>query len=336
VIDVTDTAALTPVQENAAGLSSAGLVDQVAAARAAGVDGADARILATCIADDLLLAAGSPSSAGDGTASTTVAAAVEVLTTGRSNGDPTGSQPGRADHVVRRHWLPLPPWRAVVLPLSAAGGDERSLPLLVHLLPAGSVRIIEGGNPLIRGSYVSIETELSALGASSLAGRIDDPAELVGIRSRAQLRLAAYLSGVAEGARRAAIARARERRQFGRPIGFNQAVAFPLATSAAHGAAVYALITLLAEAGAESGELPPSSAVLALAADQTRESTAASLHVTGAHGLTRDSAAQHFYTLAITHATLLGSPIALRRQAASGPGLRWFTNPHESREGDQR
>lgn len=332
---MTDTAALRPVPGNAVGSSAVGLVAQVAAARAAGVGGSDARILATCIADDLLLAAGAPSPAGDGAASTTVAAAVEVLTADTSNGDPTGSPPGQAAHVLRRDWLPLPPWRAVVLPLSAAGHDERSLPLLVHLLPARSVRVIERGNPLVKGVYASIETELSALGTSSLIGRIDDPSVLVGIRSRAQLRLAAYLSGVAEGARCAAIARARERRQFGRPIGFNQAVAFPLARSAADSAAAHALITLLAEAGAESGDLPPSSAVLALASDQARKSTAAALHVTGAHGLRRDSAAQHFYALAITHATLLGSPIALRREAASGPGLRWFTN-HEAREGDQR
>jgi len=135
--------------------------------------------------------------------------------------------------------------------------------------------------------------------------------------ARARVRQAAHLLGLAVGALQLAVARVGSRRQFGRPIGENQAVSFPLAR---HFAASEAVRLLLHKA-AWLDEQRADAALAALqalgyAAELALDATAWAVHVHGAAGLTRREPVHRYYLLAAAEAVRWGTPRELWREAA--------------------
>ncbi|MFF7755225.1 acyl-CoA dehydrogenase family protein [Streptomyces sp. NPDC007971] len=135
---------------------------------------------------------------------------------------------------------------------------------------------------------------------------------------RARLRQAAHLLGLACGAHRLAVQRAANRHQFGRPIGENQAVAFPLAEQFAHLEAVRLLVHEAAW-DADGGRPAAVGATqsLAYAAELALQVTAHAVHVHGAAGITGDFAVQRHYRTAAVEATRWGAPTSLWREAGA-------------------
>ncbi|WP_030790707.1 acyl-CoA dehydrogenase family protein [Streptomyces sp. NRRL S-920] len=133
---------------------------------------------------------------------------------------------------------------------------------------------------------------------------------------RARVRQAAHLLGLAAGAHRLAVGRAARRRQFGRSIGENQAVAFPLAEQFAH---LEAGRLLIGEAAwdADGGRPAAVGATqsLAYAAELALRVTAYAVHVHGAAGITGEYAVQRYYRAAAVEATRWGAPTALWQEA---------------------
>ncbi|MFI9562630.1 acyl-CoA dehydrogenase family protein [Streptomyces rishiriensis] len=136
--------------------------------------------------------------------------------------------------------------------------------------------------------------------------------------ARARVRQAAYLLGLASGAHRLAVQRAATRRQFGRPIGENQAVAFPLAEQFAHLEAVRLLVHEAAwdADGGRPGAVGAAQS-LAYAAELALQVTAHAVHVHGAAGISKDSAVQGHYRVAAVEATRWGAPASLWREAGA-------------------
>ncbi|MDF9815301.1 acyl-CoA dehydrogenase family protein [Streptomyces sp. SPB162] len=135
---------------------------------------------------------------------------------------------------------------------------------------------------------------------------------------RARIRQAAYLLGLAAGAHRLALARVAARRQFGRAIGENQAVAFPLAEQYAHLEAVRLLVH---EAAWQSDTDRPAAVgatqSLAYAAELALRVTALAVHLHGAAGITTASAVQHYYRAAAVEAARWGAPTSLWQEAGA-------------------
>ncbi len=139
----------------------------------------------------------------------------------------------------------------------------------------------------------------------------------------ARVRHAGYLWGLGRCAVDLAVRRARERQQFGTPIGVNQAVAFPLAalTARLHAARLLVHFTAwLADHADGLGEpdRPYTERVDDLLQHVTTlvlDATWCALHVHGASGLTETSAAQLLYRRALFHT-------ALTQMARSGAGAQ--------------
>jgi alkylation response protein AidB-like acyl-CoA dehydrogenase len=146
--------------------------------------------------------------------------------------------------------------------------------------------------------------------------------------TRARIRQAAYLVGLAAGAHALAIRRAGERQQFGRPIAAFQAAGFQLAADAVHIEAARLLTwhaAGLADAGpaAETGAWPPADGdqhlagaqALAQAADVATGVVRRSLHLHGTFGLTGAAPIQRYYRCVAVEAGRWGTPAALWREA---------------------
>ncbi|GAB3986253.1 acyl-CoA dehydrogenase family protein [Actinoallomurus acanthiterrae] len=147
--------------------------------------------------------------------------------------------------------------------------------------------------------------------------------------SAARIRHAAYLVGLAQGALDLTVAYARERRQFGQPIGRFQSLAFRLASAATEVEAAR-LLTHHAAWLADSGGDATMSGLeaVATAGDTARRVAAEAVQIHGAVGMTDDCDAQLFYRRAAVDSVLLGSPARHRREAArflrdqpSGPAV---------------
>ncbi|MFI9429167.1 acyl-CoA dehydrogenase family protein [Streptomyces achromogenes] len=139
----------------------------------------------------------------------------------------------------------------------------------------------------------------------------------------ARVRHAAQLTGVSRGALRLSVERARERRQFGRPIGHQQALALRLAELAARVDAVGLVVRAAAweadrpdTVGAETVRLSAAQA-LAMAAQTARRTATEAMQIHGAYGMTENSDAQLFYRRAAVESLWLGSPAELRGEVAS-------------------
>jgi len=138
-----------------------------------------------------------------------------------------------------------------------------------------------------------------------------------GVMVNAQIRQAAYLVGLARGALDLGIRYARERRQFGQPIGRFQAPAFRMAAATASVDAA-SLLVHHAAWQADRGDDAELSALEALstAADLARQVTTDVVQIHGAVGMTEGCDAQIFYRVAAVDAVWLGRPTELRRRAA--------------------
>ncbi|GAA2036860.1 acyl-CoA dehydrogenase family protein [Polymorphospora rubra] len=131
----------------------------------------------------------------------------------------------------------------------------------------------------------------------------------------ARIRQAGYLVGLARGAHDLAVAYARERQQFGQPIGRFQAIAFRLAELSIHLDAAR-LLTRDAARDADQGRDTRFAAArcLATAADLARTMTTEALQVQGASGLVNDHDAHLFHRRAAIESLWLGSPTQLRAE----------------------
>ncbi|WP_409492250.1 acyl-CoA dehydrogenase family protein [Amycolatopsis sp. cmx-11-12] len=195
--------------------------------------------------------------------------------------------------------------------------------LLVLLTPEAFSPVIADGPPglsrvRLDGMVVSDDEIAGSLGTGD---PLSDPD---GILSRARLRQAAYLLGLAAGAQSLAAAHASTRRQFGRPVVEFQTVGFTLARSAIALRAVYLAIERAAWL-ADDGALDPLAAVEALAFSAETGMTVirAATQIHGAVGLTRLSAMHRYYLAARRHTTGWASPSRLwceagARRLASG------------------
>ncbi|MER8188479.1 acyl-CoA dehydrogenase [Kitasatospora sp. NPDC094015] len=134
------------------------------------------------------------------------------------------------------------------------------------------------------------------------------------VLGRARLRQAAHLVGLAGGALDAAVGYARNRRQFGKPLGHFQSISFRLAAATARVEAARLLVRDAA-ARSERGEPTATAAAraLAFAADLGRAVTAEALHVHGAFGMTLQSGAQRYFRSAATESVWLGVVPELRK-----------------------
>ncbi|MGH3748231.1 MAG: acyl-CoA dehydrogenase family protein [Micromonosporaceae bacterium] len=133
----------------------------------------------------------------------------------------------------------------------------------------------------------------------------------------ARIRQAGYLVGMAQGAVDLAVAYAKEREQFGQPIGRFQAVAFRLAELTARIDAARVL-TRSAARRADRGADPSLAAAqcLAAAAQLARVSATDAMQVHGAAGMLLDSDIQLYYRRAAVEALWLGGPTQLGAEAA--------------------
>lgn len=136
-----------------------------------------------------------------------------------------------------------------------------------------------------------------------------------GLVARARLRHAGYLVGLVQGALDLAVARVKERRQFGRELGRFQALAFRLAELTARTEGVRWLVRSAAWE-ADTGRDPRLTAAqsLAAAADLAGDATAAAMQLHGAYGLTDAADIQICYRRAHLDRVWQGSAAALRRE----------------------
>ena len=145
------------------------------------------------------------------------------------------------------------------------------------------------------------------------------PGDVDAGRDRLAVAIAAELVGVAQRALEMAVDYAREREQFGRPIGAYQAVshrcaAMLLATEEARSLTYYAAWT----ADAEPESLPMAAAMAnSRAADAAWESTASALQVFGGIGFTWEHDLQFWLKRARTAGRMLGTPGAHRERVAA-------------------
>jgi alkylation response protein AidB-like acyl-CoA dehydrogenase len=159
--------------------------------------------------------------------------------------------------------------------------------------------------------------KVSAEGGEAIAGDVDAAAD------RAVVVLAAELVGVAQRALEMAVAYAKEREQFGRPIGAYQAVSHRCAqmlydVEESRSLAYYAAWC----AGAEPESLPlAASMAKARASDAARAVTGAALQVFGGIGFTWEHDVHFLLKRARTSAELLGTAGQHRERVASLVGL---------------
>ncbi|MEV4615879.1 acyl-CoA dehydrogenase family protein [Kitasatospora sp. NPDC049258] len=134
------------------------------------------------------------------------------------------------------------------------------------------------------------------------------------VLGQARLRQAAHLVGLAGGALDAAVGYARNRRQFGKPLGRFQSISFRLAAATARIEAARLLVRDTA-VRAEGGEPVAAAAAraLAFAAELGRTVTAEALHIHGAFGMTLQSGAQRYFRTAGAESVWLGVVPELRK-----------------------
>lgn len=186
--------------------------------------------------------------------------------------------------------------------IPASDGDGRVIAAVA--VDSAGVRVIQG-----RVAEIRLE-DAGAIAVSALAGGGRS------ILARARVRQAAYLLGLAAGALRLAVARAGGWRQFGRPIGDNQALSFPLARQFAEAEAVRLLLHKAAWLDDQRADAALAAArALAYAAELALDATARAVHVHGAAGLTLRERVHRYYLLAAGEAVRWGTPRALWQEA---------------------
>ena len=238
------------------------------------------------------------------------------------------------------------------LVIAHAGSDaqrERWLPRLASGEAAGTVGLVtDGVAPMVpdadRADVVVLVDGLSGMIVASGAAEITEQptidstrrfsrvrasdgepleGELMPALDRIEVALAAELVGVAQRAMEMAVAYAKEREQFGRPIGTNQAVSHRCAqmlleVESARSMTLYAAWT----ADHEPESLPlAASMAKAYASDAGSRVTTSSLQVHGGIGFTWEHDLHFFLKRAQTDAHLFGSPRSHRERVAALAGL---------------
>ncbi len=147
---------------------------------------------------------------------------------------------------------------------------------------------------------------------------VDGPAAPLAseVGARAELLVAAMHVGLAQGARDMAVSYAKERVQFDRPIGANQAVKHLCADTATRAEAAWAAL-LYATASVAAGRADASfqRAVAArVAADAARRNARTNIQIHGGRGYTYDCAAHLFLARAQVLEQVTGGPRRQQRQ----------------------
>ncbi|MFN2465339.1 MAG: acyl-CoA dehydrogenase family protein [Candidatus Dormibacteria bacterium] len=192
---------------------------------------------------------------------------------------------------------------------------------VIVLIEGGSARLVERGAATIMPvKTIDITRRYSRV-------RADDgeplPADVAGALQRVEVVLAAELVGVAQRAMELAVEYAKNRQQFGRPIGAYQAVSHRCAemlvdVESARSATYFAAWA----ADAEPTTLPLASSVAKAAAAETGWKVAASsLQVHGGIGFTWEHDLHFFMKRAAADARLFGSVSEHRDRVAGAFGL---------------
>jgi alkylation response protein AidB-like acyl-CoA dehydrogenase len=247
---------------------------------------------------------------------------------------------------------PLLGTAGAALVISAAGTDEQRAEWLPRLasgeatgsfggfadgastlfcdLPTADVAVVfhNGGALLAPASDLDFEA-VEAIDATRSYGLITEPAgealsgDVEGGRDRLAVAIAAELTGIAQRAMEMAVEYARERQQFGRPIGSYQGVghrcaAMLLATEESRSLTYYASWT--ADAEPESLSLAASMAG-ARAADAGWQVPASALQVFGGIGFTWEHDLQFWLKRGRVAGRMLGTPRDHRERVADLSGL---------------
>jgi alkylation response protein AidB-like acyl-CoA dehydrogenase len=247
---------------------------------------------------------------------------------------------------------PLLGTAGAALVISAAGSDEQRSEWLPKLasgeatgsfggfadgqstlfcdLPTAHVVVTFDGNGALLAPASEVEFEpFDAIDATRSYGLVSDaagerlPGDVDAGRDRLAVAIAAELTGIAQRTLEMAVEYARQRQQFGRPIGAYQAVghrcaAMLLATEESRSLAYYAAWT----ADAEPESLPMAAAMAgARAADAGWESPASALQVFGGIGFTWEHDLQFWLKRGRVAGRMLGTPRDNRERVADLSGL---------------
>ncbi|WP_052422922.1 acyl-CoA dehydrogenase family protein [Nonomuraea candida] len=213
-----------------------------------------------------------------------------------------------------------------------AGGKGRCWDFVVgagaaswFLAPGPALVLFERAEVSCHRRRSLLREEHHVVDATGAAGRVlcDRPGcACCGLATaRARCGTAGYLWGIARASVDAAVDRVKHRRQFGRAIGDNQAVAFRLAALAARLEAFARLGEAVAGRLPDTAEpLRHASELLAACADLALEASAESLHLHGADGLLVSERPEDLHRRALAFAVRHGSPSRLRIEPqADGP-----------------
>ena len=273
-----------------------------------------------------------------------------------ASGGRSRSSAGRGSRSLRRTGDRVSAWSSssagAALVISAAGSDEQRSEWLPKLasgeatgsfggfaegqstlfcdLPTADVVVTFDGSGAQLAPAPEVEFEpFDAIDATRSYGLVSDaggerlPGDVDSGRDRLAVAIAAELTGIAQRTLEMAVEYARERKQFGRPIGAYQAVshrcaAILLATEESRSLAYYAAWT----ADAEPESLPMAAAMAgARAADAGWESPASALQVFGGIGFTWEHDLQFWLKRGRVAGRMLGTPRDHRERVADLSGL---------------
>ena len=227
----------------------------------------------------------------------------------------------------RAEWLPkLASGEAT----GSFGGFADGQSTLFCDLPTADVVVTFDGDGALVASASEVEFEpFEAIDATRSYGLISEPAgdplpgDVAGGRDRLAVAIAAELTGIAQRAMEMAVEYARERQQFGRPIGAYQGVghrcaAMLLATEESRSLTYYASWT----ADAEPESLPLAAAMAgARSADAGWQVPASALQVFGGIGFTWEHDLQFWLKRGRVAGRMLGTPRDHRERVADLSGL---------------
>ena len=198
-------------------------------------------------------------------------------------------------------------------------------PLLVATRTGGEPALVTVPNPVAGCTTDTrcwppvVRFEATPIAASDVVGILDDSP--TGPLTRARLRQAAYLLGIADGARQIALKYTGFRRQFGTRLRDLSAVSFPLAraTVALHAtmAAVYQGAWLVDSKPDALGTAPL--VALAMAAETARDVLRVSMQSCGVRTMTAELGLHRFFRLAAAESARYGNPAALWRIVVRRP-----------------
>jgi alkylation response protein AidB-like acyl-CoA dehydrogenase len=230
-------------------------------------------------------------------------------------------------HEQRAEWLPrLASGEAT----GAFGGFAEGQSTLFCDLPTADVAVTFDGEGALLASASEVEFEpFEPIDATRSFGLVTEaagerlPGDVDAGRDRLAVAIAAELTGISQRAMEMAVEYARERQQFGRPIGSYQAVshrcaAMLLATEESRSLTYYAAWT----ADAEPESLPLAAAMAAArSADAGWQVPASALQVFGGIGFTWEHDLQFWLKRGRVAGRMLGTPRDHRERIADLSGL---------------